>query len=888
MLIQKLANFWHSENASFSKKIIWFSPVVFALCATILNPIKVFAEDSLSISISSGGSLAFSVDQGMTNSVTETITASTTNLSGYNIAIKTTGGTSLSYVGNNNATIPAVTLPSGNTTGIPLASFDSTAYGYSLNGTNYLPISDAALTAGGQGLIQTSTAGTNTYSLSFGAYVDIGIPYGQYTRTYQLLITANPSGYAIYYEPNTTDSVLNMPTSPVPEAISATETTIPSQVPTRTGYIFLGWSKDQNASVATYEPGDTMLLDLNDGTTVNLYAIWTPITYQIVFNSNAPQGKTVTGSMSNQNFTYGTAQALTTNAYGITDHQFLGWNTSADGTGTAYEDAEQVNNLTTTNNATITLYAQWFHGFKFDGSCAFDGQGNVTGDCAKYATGGVINTGVTLFNQTNAAKDFTVEFTINSFGTSQTTQATLFSSKDENGSSPWPGVHLRASNPTTLQLRAAYTGSTVARTVPTTAGTKIIIKKKDGELTYSTNGGTTFTKMIDFSGFNRYFNYTATIGGIINSSGTPARFIEASISDFKLEIYDATTYLVQYDTQGGSTPPASHRMEVEGGELSIIVPTKANNMFECWNTMSNGTGTCYYPGETVDHIGTPGGVITLYAIWVPPVSYTVVFHDNTVADNTVEQELTYGDGQTLDANTFTNGTKQFVKWSTTADGTGKDYFDEEQIITGLTETANDTVDLYAIWADSVYVPNQNVLTFDGTNYLNTGVRLFDSTNFGKDFEIIFNIDSMGTNAVQNTVVSSMDETGQPWPGFSFRLGETGQYEFAANASSASSDRVRKYFTGESNKVSIKRVNNILYGKLNNGTEQMIINYANLAGPFNTAVWVGAAPSDNGTTPRRFFVGQISNFKIAISDPTPAPEPDPEPAPEPAPEPDPGD
>ena len=195
MLIQKLANFWHSENASFSKKIIWFSPVVFALCATILNPIKVFAEDSLSISISSGGSLAFSVDQGMTNSVTETITASTTNLSGYNIAIKTTGGTSLSYVGNNNATIPAVTLPSGNTTGIPLASFDSTAYGYSLNGTNYLPISDAALTAGGQGLIQTSTAGTNTYSLSFGAYVDIGIPYGQYTRTYQLLITANPSGY---------------------------------------------------------------------------------------------------------------------------------------------------------------------------------------------------------------------------------------------------------------------------------------------------------------------------------------------------------------------------------------------------------------------------------------------------------------------------------------------------------------------------------------------------------------------------------------------------------------------------------------------------------------------------------------------------------------------
>jgi hypothetical protein len=68
------------------------------------------------------------------------------------------------------------------------------------------------------------------------------------------------------------------------------------------------------------------------------------------------------------------------------------------------------------------------------------------------------------------------------------------------------------------------------------------------------------------------------------------------------------------------------------------------------------------------------------------------------------------------------------------------------------------------------------------------------------------------------------------------------------------------------------VNNIIYGKLNNGTEQMIINYANLAGPFNTAVWVGAAPNSDGTTPRRFFVGDISHFKIAINDPTPAPNP----------------
>ena len=39
--------------------------------------------------------------------------------------------------------------------------------------------------------------------------------------------------------------------------------------------------------------------------------------------------------------------------------EFIGWNTESDGTGTSYEDKEQVTNLSDTADATITLYAQW-------------------------------------------------------------------------------------------------------------------------------------------------------------------------------------------------------------------------------------------------------------------------------------------------------------------------------------------------------------------------------------------------------------------------------------------------------------------------------------------------------------------------------------------------
>ena len=62
--------------------------------------------------------------------------------------------------------------------------------------------------------------------------------------------------------------------------------------------------------------------------------------------------------MSNQTFTYGTAQNLTSSTFTKTGYAFKGWNTKADGTGTSYSNGQSVSNLTTTNGGTVTLYAQ--------------------------------------------------------------------------------------------------------------------------------------------------------------------------------------------------------------------------------------------------------------------------------------------------------------------------------------------------------------------------------------------------------------------------------------------------------------------------------------------------------------------------------------------------
>ena len=57
--------------------------------------------------------------------------------------------------------------------------------------------------------------------------------------------------------------------------------TIPSTVPTRTGYDFLGWSKSNTASTATYKAGNSY-----PGGTATLYAVWKIKNYTVSFDSN--------------------------------------------------------------------------------------------------------------------------------------------------------------------------------------------------------------------------------------------------------------------------------------------------------------------------------------------------------------------------------------------------------------------------------------------------------------------------------------------------------------------------------------------------------------------------------------------------------------------------
>ena len=81
----------------------------------------------------------------------------------------------------------------------------------------------------------------------------------------------------------------------------------------------------------------------------------TPISYTVAFNKN---NESATGTMESQSFTYGTAQNLTENGFQYEGKYFGGWATTTSGE-KAYSDKQSVNNLTTTDGDTVTLYAIW-------------------------------------------------------------------------------------------------------------------------------------------------------------------------------------------------------------------------------------------------------------------------------------------------------------------------------------------------------------------------------------------------------------------------------------------------------------------------------------------------------------------------------------------------
>ncbi len=121
----------------------------------------------------------------------------------------------------------------------------------------------------------------------------------------------------------------------------------------RTGYTFKNW---EYKNIDTYEPGDSTPEGSGINSNTTIYVKWEANHYKVVFKANGG-----TGTMADQEYVYDEAKNLRANSYArvVHDWEFVGWNTSANGSGTHFSDGASVSNLTSEPDGLVTLYAQW-------------------------------------------------------------------------------------------------------------------------------------------------------------------------------------------------------------------------------------------------------------------------------------------------------------------------------------------------------------------------------------------------------------------------------------------------------------------------------------------------------------------------------------------------
>ena len=118
----------------------------------------------------------------------------------------------------------------------------------------------------------------------------------------------------------------------------------------KTGYTFKNWTNSAGNEVGT----STTLSGIVEGADT-FTANATAHTYTVKYDGNGA----TSGSTANSSHTYDVAKALTANGFTKTGYKFLGWSTNKSATTAMYTDKQSVSNLSSTNGATVTLYAIW-------------------------------------------------------------------------------------------------------------------------------------------------------------------------------------------------------------------------------------------------------------------------------------------------------------------------------------------------------------------------------------------------------------------------------------------------------------------------------------------------------------------------------------------------
>ncbi|MBT1162965.1 InlB B-repeat-containing protein [Bifidobacterium sp. SO1] len=435
------------------------------------------------------------------------------------------------------------------------------------------------------------------------------------------------------------------------QGTTGVNSSIPTNGFTRTGYSFTGWNTKADGTGAAYEAGASVKMPAAG---LTLYAQWKANAAAITYQANGGAGTTPTTSGTTDVNVKTAANKFTRAGY-----TFTGWNTKADGSGTAYAANADVK----LPAGGITLYAQWTAN-----------NVNIT-----YQP----NSGAGTMEKTSGVTDQTVKVAANTFTRTGYSFTGWNTKADGTGTTytigsevklPSTGINLYAqwkANPAMI----SYNGNMGSGSMPQTSGvTDGFVKAAANK--FSRSG-------YEFSGWNTKADGTGTMIQPDTEVKLPANGITLYAQ------WKAKPATVSFDANTGAgtiTPIAS------ATDQTITIPasdgmTRSGYTFTGWNDKKDGTGIMYTANSTLK---VPADGLTLYAQWT---ANTASLTWNANGGTGTMENITGKAGETITApdNTFTRDGWTFQGWSISKEGNPLIKPGEKITLTGLPVT------MYAIW-----------------------------------------------------------------------------------------------------------------------------------------------------------------------------------------------
>ena len=493
---------------------------------------------------------------------------------------------------------------------------------------------------------------------------------------------------------------------------------IPATTFTKTGYTMSCWNSSANGSGVSLSGGE-LTMDPNviqslypEGLGVQLYPVWTPISYSILFNANDGTGnvpETISGR------TILTGAIVPSVPLSRIGYNTSVWNTSADGTGV---DISPESNLLTAGsidslfgqNTSITLYPKWVKN-RYSISFVMDGDGVSPNPINNFTIGSTISIPATTFTKTGYTMtswnslangtglslpggNLVIDSNIISSLYAEGFEAQLFSM--------WTPIRysigFNANNgtgnvPETMSERTIITGA-IAPSVPLSRvgySTSVWNTSANGSGTDIAPG----TDMLTAVSINTLFS---------GSTGITLypKWIE-------------NRYSISFVMDGDGVPPDPINNFVIGSTVPIPATTftKTGYSMTGWNSLANGTGATIEGGDLVIDsdiilsLYEDGFEVRLYSMW-EPIIYSVRFAANNGTGDVPEALLnrTIVTGANVPDITLTRIGYSVETWNTSPDGTGTDVNPRANVLTARSITdlfgQNTSITLYPKWVENRY------------------------------------------------------------------------------------------------------------------------------------------------------------------------------------------